>query len=194
MRLSNPEVQDRLGSAQASVAEAVAEAEADLAAKRTALQSQLLDERAALAAVRAVRAGLAGVVQEIAVQEGQQVATGANLARAADTRSLMARLQGDPVRHPRVGPTASAFNDPPLPHAAGDCHYGFAIGTSRLVSHPALRATLSRPSRTALGRSAAHDLPAADHRRTDSSRREKDEPTQLPPSSREEKQDEHAQL
>ncbi len=77
MRLSNPEVQDRLGSAQASVAEA----EADLAAKRTALQSQLLDERAALAAVRAVRAGLAGVVQEIAVQEGQQVATGANLAR-----------------------------------------------------------------------------------------------------------------
>jgi multidrug efflux pump subunit AcrA (membrane-fusion protein) len=172
MRLSNPEVQDRLASAQS----AVAEAEADLAAKRTALQSQLLDERAALAAARAdyasakikvdadatvaargiipmvqykqsvialkqlgyrkqieqqrvavfggniraqlaaaqaalqqqrsnlalrqrqvaaltVRAGLAGVVQEIPVQEGQQVAAGANLARVADTRSLMARLQ-----------------------------------------------------------------------------------------------------
>ena len=172
MRLSNPEVQDRLSSAQAGVAEAMA----DLAAKRTALQSQLLDERAALAAARAdyasarikvdadatvaargiipmvqykqsvialkqlgyreqieqqrvavfggniraqlaaaqaalqqqrsnlalrkrqvaaltVRAGLAGVVQEIPVQEGQQVAPGANLARVADTRSLMARLQ-----------------------------------------------------------------------------------------------------
>lgn len=172
MRLSNPEVQDRLSSAQAGVAEA----EADLAAKRTSLQSQLLDERAALAAARAayasakikvdadatvaakgiipmvqykqsvialrqlgyreqieqqrvavfgsniraqlaatqaalqqqrsnlalrqrqvaaltVRAGLAGVVQEIPVQEGQQVAAGANLARVADTRSLMARLQ-----------------------------------------------------------------------------------------------------
>ncbi len=172
MRLSNPEVQDRLSSAQAGVAEA----EADLAAKRTSLQSQLLDEQAALAAARAayasakikvdadatvaargiipmvqykqrlialkqlgyreqieqqrvavfgsniraqlaavqaalqqqrsnlalrqrqlaaltVRAGLAGVVQEIPVQEGQQVAPGANLARVADTRSLMARLQ-----------------------------------------------------------------------------------------------------
>ena len=172
MRLSNPEVQDRLSSAQAGVAEA----EADLAAKRTSLQSQLLDEQAALAAARAayasakikvdadatvaakgiipmvqykqsvialkqlgyreqieqqrvavfgsniraqlaavqaalqqqrsnlalrqrqlaaltVRAGLAGVVQEIPVQEGQQVAVGANLARVADTRSLMARLQ-----------------------------------------------------------------------------------------------------
>ncbi len=172
MRLSNPEVQDRLSSAQAGVAEA----EADLAAKRTSLQSQLLDEQAALAAARAayasakikvdadatvaargiipmvqykqsvialkqlgyreqieqqrvavfgsniraqlaaaeaalrqqrsnlalrqrqadalqVRAGLAGVVQEVAVQEGQQVAAGANLARVARTDALMARLQ-----------------------------------------------------------------------------------------------------
>ena len=172
MRLSNPEVQDRLSSAQAGVAEAAA----DLAAKRTSLQSQLLDEQAALAAARAayasakikvdadatvaargiipmvqykqsvialkqlgyreqieqqrvavfgsniraqlaaaeaalrqqrsnlalrqrqvdalqVRAGLAVVVQEIAVQEGQQVAPGANLARVARTDALMARLQ-----------------------------------------------------------------------------------------------------
>ncbi len=40
-----------------------------------------------------VRAGLAGVVQEVAVQEGQQVAAGANLARVARTDALMARLQ-----------------------------------------------------------------------------------------------------
>ena len=182
MRLSNPEVQDRLSSAQAGVAEA----EADLAAKRTMLQSQLLDERAALAAARAayasakvkvdaeasvaakgiipmvqyrqsvialkqlgyreqieqqrvavfgsnihaqlaaaeaalrqqrsnlalrqrqadalqVRAGLAGVVQEVAVQEGQQVAAGANLARVADTRTLMARLQVPEVQAKDVG-------------------------------------------------------------------------------------------
>lgn len=172
MRLNSPEMQDRLASARAGVAEA----EAELAARRTSLQSQLLDEQAALAGARAayasarikvdadaqvaakgiipmvqyrqslialkqleyreqieqqrvavfggnvsaqlaaaeaalqqqrsklalaerqvqeltVRAGMAGVVQEIPVQEGQQLAPGANLARVADTRTLMARLQ-----------------------------------------------------------------------------------------------------
>ncbi|MBN8948337.1 MAG: HlyD family efflux transporter periplasmic adaptor subunit [Rhodanobacter sp.] len=40
-----------------------------------------------------VRAGIAGVLQEVAVQEGAQVATGANLARVARTDVLIARLQ-----------------------------------------------------------------------------------------------------
>ncbi len=183
MRLTNPEVQDRLSSAQASVAEAVA----DLAAKRTSLQSQLLDEQAALAGAQAayasakvkvdaeapvavkgiipmvqykqslialkqldyrvrieqervvvfrthvhaqlaateaalqqqrsnlalrqrqsdalhVPAGIAGVVQEVAVQEGQQVAAGANLARVARTDALMARLQVPEVQAKDVAP------------------------------------------------------------------------------------------
>jgi multidrug efflux pump subunit AcrA (membrane-fusion protein) len=172
MKLSNPEVEDALRNAQAQVAAA----EADVAAKRAELQSQLLDERSALAqaqsdyasakvkadadakaaslhlipevqyrqgqialtqletrrgieqqrvtafagnmhaqldAVQAklrqqqsnlqlrqrqadalqVKAGIAGVLQEVAVQEGAQVATGANLARVARPDVLIARLQ-----------------------------------------------------------------------------------------------------
>ncbi|MGH8158433.1 MAG: efflux RND transporter periplasmic adaptor subunit [Rhodanobacter sp.] len=172
MRLSNPEVEDSLRNAQAQVAAA----EADVAAKRAELQSQLLDQRSAQAqaqsdyasakvkadadakavvlqviprvqfeqgqialkqlqqrvqieqqrveafvgnmkaqmeAVQArllqqrsnlelrqrqadaleVKAGIAGVLQEVAVQEGAQVAVGANLARVARTDVLIARLQ-----------------------------------------------------------------------------------------------------
>uniref|UniRef100_UPI00263644E6 efflux RND transporter periplasmic adaptor subunit n=1 Tax=Metallibacterium sp. TaxID=2940281 RepID=UPI00263644E6 len=68
---------------------------AQLAAVQAALQQQRsnLALRQRQLAALTVRAGLAGVVQEIPVQEGQQVAPGANLARVADTRSLMARLQ-----------------------------------------------------------------------------------------------------
>ncbi len=40
-----------------------------------------------------VTAGIAGVLQEVAVQEGAQVAAGANLARVARTDVLIARLQ-----------------------------------------------------------------------------------------------------
>lgn len=49
MKLSNPEVADALRNAKAQVAAA----EADVAAKRTGLQSQLLDERSALAQAEA---------------------------------------------------------------------------------------------------------------------------------------------
>ena len=209
MRLSNPEVQDRLSSAQAGVAEA----EAELAARRTSLQSQLLDERAALAAARAayasakikvdadaqvaakgiipmvqyrqsvialkqlgyrerieqqrvavftgniraqlaaaeaalrqqrsnlalrqrqvaaltVHAGLAGVVQEIAVQEGQQLAPGANLARVADTRRLMARLQVPEVQAKDV-----ALGMP----VAVDTHDGIVAGSVARID-PAVHA------------------------------------------------------
>jgi multidrug efflux pump subunit AcrA (membrane-fusion protein) len=40
-----------------------------------------------------VKAGIAGVLQEVAVQEGAQVAAGANLARVAVPDVLIARLQ-----------------------------------------------------------------------------------------------------
>jgi multidrug efflux pump subunit AcrA (membrane-fusion protein) len=172
LRLSSPQVESDLRTAQAQVAVA----EADLAAKRVELQSQLLDERSAeaqaqadyaaakvkgsadakailknliprvqyeqeqislkqleyrmqieqqrvrtfaagiaaqLAAARAglqqqrsnldlrqrqadmlnVRAGMAGVLQTVAVQEGQQVAAGVNLARVARADVLIARLR-----------------------------------------------------------------------------------------------------
>ena len=172
MRLSNPEVEDALRNAEAQVAAA----EAEVAAKRSELESQLLDERSALAQAQAdyasakvkdvadakaarldliprvqyeqgqivlkqlkvrmqieqqrvdsfaanmkaqmdavkaraqqqrsnlilrqrqadaleVRSGIAGVLQEVAVQEGAQVADGANLARVARPDVLIARLQ-----------------------------------------------------------------------------------------------------
>lgn len=172
MRLTNPEVEDALRNAQAQVAAA----EADVAAKRSELESQLLDERSAQAQAQAdyasakvkdtadakaarldliprvqyeqgqialkqlkvrmqieqqrvdsfaanmkaqmdavkaraqqqrsnlilrqrqadaleVKAGIAGVLQEVAVQEGAQVADGASLARVARPDVLIARLQ-----------------------------------------------------------------------------------------------------
>ncbi len=172
MQLSNPEVEDSLNNARSQVAAA----EADVAAKRAELASQLLDERSALSQAQAdfasarvkaeadakaeqlhiiprvqfeqgqialkqlqmhmqieqqrveafagtttaqmqamqaklqqqrsnlqlrqrqadalqVHAGIAGVLQEVAVQEGAQVATGASLARVARADVLIARLQ-----------------------------------------------------------------------------------------------------
>ncbi|MEI7035778.1 efflux RND transporter periplasmic adaptor subunit [Fulvimonas yonginensis] len=172
MRLGNPEVEDNLRNAQAQLAAA----EADVAAKRAELHSQLLDQRVALAQARSdyasakvkaeadakavkkdliprvqyeqglialgqlksrmaieqervdnfaasmkaqmnaiearaqqqrsnlllrqrqadalqVTAGIDGVLQEVAVQEGARVAEGASLARVARPDVLIARLQ-----------------------------------------------------------------------------------------------------
>ena len=172
IQLSDPQTEDALRNAQAQVAAA----QADVAAKRAELESQLLDQRSACAqaqsdyasakvkaeadalaiksqviprveyeqglialkqlhermqieqqrvaafaasmkaqidAVQAalaqqqsnlqlrqrqadalqVKAGIAGVLQEVAVQEGAQVAAGANLARVAVPDLLIARLQ-----------------------------------------------------------------------------------------------------
>ena len=172
IQLSDPQTEDALRNAQAQVAAA----QADVAAKRAELESQLLDQRSACAqaqsdyasakvkaeadalaiksqviprveyeqglialkqlhermqieqqrvaafaasmkaqidAVQAalaqqqsnlqlrqrqadalqVKAGIAGVLQEVAVQEGAQVAAGANLARVAVPDVLIARLQ-----------------------------------------------------------------------------------------------------
>ncbi len=68
---------------------------AQLAAARATVQQQrnLLALRLQQADALQVRAGMAGVVQEIAVQEGQQVAVGTNLAQVARNGVLMARLQ-----------------------------------------------------------------------------------------------------
>jgi len=41
-----------------------------------------------------VRAGTNGVLQVVAVQEGQQVAPGVNIARVADPASLKGRTEG----------------------------------------------------------------------------------------------------
>ena len=172
LELSNPEVVDQ----QLSAVSALTAAEADYTAKQMGLESQLLDQRAALAGIRAdyegarlqaeaetelagrgiisriqarrseltseqlklregieveriekfeqtlraqlaaerarieqlknvaelrrrqaealkVRAGIAGVLQQVPVQEGQQVAAGTNLARVAKPGELMAELR-----------------------------------------------------------------------------------------------------
>jgi HlyD family secretion protein len=68
--------------------------EAQLAAKQAEV-----DQRRAMAELKRrtrdslqVRAGLDGVLQEIAVEVGQQVAPGVNLARVAEPKRLMARV------------------------------------------------------------------------------------------------------
>lgn len=208
MKLSNPEVQDSLRNAEAQVAAA----QADVAAKRAELQSQLLDERSGEAAAQAdyasakvkadadakaaaehlipvvtyrqgqialaqlknrmqieqerveafggnmhaqldavqakllqqqsnlqlrqrqsdaleVTAGIAGVLQEVAVQEGAQVAAGANLARVARTDVLIARLLVPEVQAKDVamGMLVSV-----------DTHNGIAAGTVSRID-PAVR-------------------------------------------------------
>ena len=68
-------------------------------AQLDAVQAKLLQQQSNLQLRRRqadalqVRAGIAGVLQEVAVQEGAQVAAGANLARVARTDVLIARLQ-----------------------------------------------------------------------------------------------------
>lgn len=70
------------------------------------MQAQLAAERARIAQLEStaglyarqvaalkVRAGIAGVVQEIAVETGQQIAAGTNLARVANPDALMAQLR-----------------------------------------------------------------------------------------------------
>ena len=80
--------QERLDGFAASVTAQMAAVEARLRQQRSSL---LLRQRQAGALE--VRAGIAGVLQEVAVQEGAQVAAGANLARVARQDVLIARLQ-----------------------------------------------------------------------------------------------------
>lgn len=100
IEMSNPELERDVLDAQTQLVAA----EAELANQRVQLRSQHLKQKAQAATVRAdlrrkqldslkVRAGLSGVVQEVAVQIGQQVAIGANLARVADPSKLKAEIR-----------------------------------------------------------------------------------------------------
>lgn len=79
---------ERLDGFAAGVKAQMASVEARLQQQRSNL---LLRQRQAGALE--VKAGIAGVLQEVAVQEGAQVVTGANLARVARQDVLIARLQ-----------------------------------------------------------------------------------------------------
>jgi multidrug efflux pump subunit AcrA (membrane-fusion protein) len=79
--------QERLAGFPAFMKAQMASIEARVAQQRSALQ---LRERQAGALE--VKAGLEGVLQEVAVQEGAQVVAGANLARVARQDVLIARL------------------------------------------------------------------------------------------------------
>ncbi len=69
------------------------QAQLDAVKARLLQQQSNLQLRQRQADSLAVKAGIAGVLQEVAVQEGAQVAAGANLARVARTDVLIARLQ-----------------------------------------------------------------------------------------------------
>jgi len=69
------------------------QAQLDAVKARLLQQQSNLQLRQRQADALDVRAGIAGVLQEVAVQEGAQVAAGANLARVARTDVLIARLQ-----------------------------------------------------------------------------------------------------
>jgi len=208
MKLSDPQTEDALRNAQALVVAA----QADVAAKRAELQSQLLDQRAGLAQAQSdyasarvkaladakaekmqliprvqyeqeqivlkqlaermaiehqrvaafadtmkaqmaamqaalqqqrsnlalrqrqadalqVKAGIAGVLQDVAVQEGAQVAAGANLARVAVPDVLIARLQVPEVQAKDV-----ALGMP----ASVDTHNGLVDGKVERID-PAVR-------------------------------------------------------
>jgi HlyD family secretion protein len=68
---------------------------AQLEARRARLRQQerALEERLLAADSLAVKAGIAGVVQSVPVQEGQQLAPGANVARVAKPGTLYAELR-----------------------------------------------------------------------------------------------------
>ena len=80
--------EQRLAALDAAVG---AQLEARMARLRQ--QERALEERRLAADSLKVRAGIAGVVQSVPVQEGQQLAPGANVARVAKPGSLYAELR-----------------------------------------------------------------------------------------------------
>jgi multidrug efflux pump subunit AcrA (membrane-fusion protein) len=108
---------------------------ASMQAQLDAVQAKLLQQQSNLqlrqrqADALQVRAGIAGVLQEVAVQEGAQVAAGANLARVARTDVLIARLQVPEVqaKDVRMGMAVSV-----------DTHDGVIAGTVERID-PAVR-------------------------------------------------------
>jgi multidrug efflux pump subunit AcrA (membrane-fusion protein) len=98
-------------------------------AKLQQQQSNLLLRQRQAAALD-VRAGIAGVLQEVAVQEGAQVAEGVNLARVARPDVLIARLQVPEVQ----------AKDVAMGMAVGvDTHNGLVVGAVERID-PAVRA------------------------------------------------------
>ena len=79
---------DRLNAFQAGIESQMASVKAELDQR----QSNLLLRKRQYEALQ-VRAGIAGVLQEMPVQEGQRVAAGGNLARVAKPDVLIARLR-----------------------------------------------------------------------------------------------------
>jgi len=88
-------LKERMGIERQRVAAFAASMKAQVDAAQAALvqQQSNLQLRQRQADALQVKAGIAGVLQEVAVQEGAQVAAGANLARVARPDVLIARLQ-----------------------------------------------------------------------------------------------------
>lgn len=89
------QLHERMQIEQQRVAAFAASMKAQIDAVQAALAQQQsnLQLRQRQADALQVKAGIAGVLQEVAVQEGAQVAAGANLARVAVPDVLIARLQ-----------------------------------------------------------------------------------------------------
>lgn len=89
------QLKERAAIGRQRVAAFAASMQAQIAAAQAQLAQQQsnLELRQRQADALQVKAGIAGVLQEVAVQEGAQVAAGANLARVARPDVLLARLQ-----------------------------------------------------------------------------------------------------
>lgn len=113
----------------------VAAFEASMQAQQAVVEARLQQQRSNLALRQRqadnlqVRAGVAGVLQEVAVQEGAQVAEGANLARVAKPEQLLARL-----RVPEVQAKDVAIGMP----VSVDTHNGVIAGRVERID-PAVR-------------------------------------------------------
>lgn len=102
---------------------AVAQGELDLAREQAALRHSQLD-------ALEVRAGMAGVLEQVAVEVGQRVAAGTNLARVADPARLKAQI--------KIPETQARDIQPGLPVEV-DTRNGIAPGRVSRVD-PAVRA------------------------------------------------------
>lgn len=94
-QLKAAQLKERLGIEQDRLAKAEENMKAQLVAERSRLEQQenTVKLRRARADALNVRAGIDGVLQQVPVEEGQQVAAGANLARVAKPDVLIAKLQ-----------------------------------------------------------------------------------------------------
>ncbi|HWU76522.1 MAG TPA: HlyD family efflux transporter periplasmic adaptor subunit [Rhodanobacter sp.] len=120
MRIERERVHAFGGSMQAQI---------DAVKARLLQQQSNLQLRQRQADALEVKAGIAGVLQEVAVQEGAQVAAGANLARVARTDVLIARLQVPEVQAKDV-----AIGMP----VSVDTHNGVVVGKVERID-PAVR-------------------------------------------------------